>query len=301
MFNSPGLFIRSDISMKNFSFLSVLFTIFIFLAQTSPVIAVEKKKLFLSRLNSSSEVEENLKISIQTYLKKFLLESQGLEYNILSEEEISVIYKKIADAQKAGCNTEACYYQIGSAIDADDLIYGNLFGKETLTLTLNLIKRDRKTSKVSVEGVVIQSFSAKNMEYMLSEMVKKLMNLNYTIQKKSSTDIVIKYNNPQFLEVNLSDSIKSSEVQNEKLGSYFEEKIKNIDSLFINKKYTEALLEYEKLSAKMEEELGESSQKNLGSLKKMLINRILVTKKMLIKEKVLKIDLEVEKILGNKN
>ena len=126
------------------------------------------------------------------------------------------------------------------------------------------------------------------MEYMLSEMVKKLMNLNYTIQKKSSTEIVIKYNNPQFLEVNLSDSIKSSEIQNEKLGSYFEEKIKNIDSLFINKKYTEALLEYEKLSAKMEEELGESFQKNLGSLKKVLVNRILVTKKMLIKEKFLK-------------
>ncbi len=77
-----------------------------------------------------------------------ILEKHAKSYYIVSDENVLIMYKKVAELQRT-CDAETCLRQIAEAIDADEVVYGNLYSKNgMLTLSLNNLQRDRKTLKL---------------------------------------------------------------------------------------------------------------------------------------------------------
>jgi hypothetical protein len=89
-FSKIVLFI-GEFKMKKLFYIILLFTI--------GLSAAEKKKLYVSKVIPQGNVPESISNTIVSRIKLVLLEKYQKDYQIVSDEDISVMYKKAAELQ----------------------------------------------------------------------------------------------------------------------------------------------------------------------------------------------------------
>ena len=262
--------------MKNKSLVS-LFLILFFL---NPLFANTKKKLYLSKINVTQSVPGNIKTSIINRIKLNVLEKYEDKYQIVSDSDVALMNQKAAQLQKQGCSDEVCMKQIAEAIDADEIIYGDVSLEEgKIKFSLTNILRDKNTLQMSTKSIVEVKFSESDYDHYAKEATIKLLEPKYQI--KSPTLIfqdklelkAIDLGKTQSGTLSVLDfKTDDSSVQN--VVNFLREQIREGDELFAQKKYDSAKAKYEDVMRKIEEKVLPEKRKKIAKLEESVEERI---------------------------
>ncbi len=260
----------------------------------------EKKKLYVSKITSTKEVPESLQKSIVNKVKMAILEKYAKMYYIVSDEDVFIMYKKAAELQRT-CDAETCLRQIAEAIDADEVVYGNLYSKNgMLTLSLNNLQRDKKTLKMGSKSVVEESFPESQFDHFAREIANKAMDSSYKINKTPDFNMNIQITPVSFTKVEgveLSKiNLKTDDSVIQKNLDFFQKKIQEADLLYGGGKYKEARLEYQSIVQRFLEKIPPTTQEKMKDVVPSLQKRISNSVSMEYKLRIEKIDNEVEEI-----
>jgi hypothetical protein len=277
----------------------ILFTLYLTLS-ISLNADTEKKKLYVSKINSTKDVPESLQKSIVNKVKMAILEKYAKMYYIVSDEDVFIMYKKAADLQKT-CDAEKCLQQIADAIDADEIVYGNLYFKAgMLTLSLNNLQRDRKTLSMGSKSVVEETFPESQFDHFVKEIALKIVDSTYKINKNPDFTANIQITPVSFSKVEGVEltriNLKTDDSVVQKNLDFFQRKISEADLLFGAGKYKEARVEYQTIVKRFEEKIPSSTREKMKDVEISLQKRIINAVSMEYKIQIEAIDREVEEI-----
>jgi len=229
-----------------------------------------------------------------------ILEKYAKSYYIVSDEDVLIMYKKAAELQRT-CDAETCLRQIAEAIDADEVIYGNLYKKGTmLALSLNNLQRDKKTLKMGSKSVVEESFPESQFDHFVKEIASKAMDPSYKINKTPDFNMDIQITPVSFSKVEGVEltriNLKTDDSVIQKNLDFFQKKIQEADGLYSSGKYKDARLEYQNLVRRFEEKIPPSTREKMKDVIPSLQKRIANSVSMEYKLRIEKIDKEVEEI-----
>ncbi|AYV56755.1 DUF1566 domain-containing protein [Leptospira kmetyi] len=129
-------------------------------------------------------VDGNLNAGLETRFRNGIINSvlrnfEG-KYTIVDDESLSILYKKVAALQKLDCSDEICMKQIADAIDANEVISGNISSKNGLVyVSLRNQTRDSKTLNYSIKSTFQMEFPEFLLDYYAGESGKKLLDNRY--------------------------------------------------------------------------------------------------------------------------
>ena len=284
--------------MRIVLYITLLFTIGLY--------ANEKKKLYVSKVTPQGEVPATISNNIVGRIKLALIEKYAKEYYIVSDEDISVMYKKAAELQKT-CDAESCLRQIAEMVDADEIIYGKVTSAKNSTIQVSLtnLLRDKKTLRLDTKGIVEESFPESQYNHYIRELTLKCMDKGYTINRNVAfqTDIQItpiSFSRVEGVNLNKID-FKTDDALLKKFSGFFEKEIAEADALFSSGKYAEARKDYEGLLEKFNREVPPSKKSLLKDVEPSLKKRIGLSVAMYYKTRVETVDKEVEKLSKEKD
>jgi hypothetical protein len=166
----------------NYSFwllLSVFLSIFSLYSQA----VEEQKKLYISKINFSSSVPESIRSSLGNRIKLITIQRFGSKYRVVSDKDIALMNQKAAQLMKQGCDESVCMTQIADAIDADEIIYGDVFYENgSIVLSLTNLNRDKENFTLTSKSVVDLSFQEKQYEIYIKEITYKLLDPKYKME-----------------------------------------------------------------------------------------------------------------------
>jgi hypothetical protein len=260
----------------------------------------EKKKLYVSKITATKDVSDSIQKSVGNKVKMAILEKYAKSYYIVSDEDVLIMYKKAAELQKT-CDAETCLRQIAEAIDADEVIYGNLYTKGGLiSLSLNNLQRDKKTLKMGSKSVVDESFPESQFDHFVKEIASKAMDPSYKINKTPDFNMDIQITPVSFTKVEgveLSKiNLKADDSVVQKNLDFFQKKIQEADVLYGAGKYKDARLEYQSIVKRFEEKIPPTTREKMKDVIPSLQKRIANSVSMEYKLRIEKIDKEVEEI-----
>lgn len=152
-----------------------------------PITAAPKKKLYISKINFMQGVPLSIKTSLVNRLKLNFLEKLGDKYQIVSDSDVNLMNQKVAQMQKQGCSEEVCMKQIAEAIDADEMVYGDVFlDGDKIKFSLTNILRDSKTLSMSTKSIVEISFPESQYDFYVKEATYKLIDPKYKNEQTNS-------------------------------------------------------------------------------------------------------------------
>ncbi|PJZ55723.1 cag pathogenicity island protein CagA [Leptospira barantonii] len=156
-----------------------LLSIFI-VAETSA--QSKSSKIYVHKL----AVEGNLNAGLENRFRNGIINSvlrnfEG-KYTIVDDESLAILYKKVALLQKLDCSDEICMKQIADAIDANEVISGNISSKNGLVyVSLRNQTRDSKTLNYSIKSTFQMEFPEFLLDYYAGESGKKLLDNRYNL------------------------------------------------------------------------------------------------------------------------
>jgi hypothetical protein len=116
-------------------------------------------------------------------IKLNVIEKFGDKYYIVSDSDVALMNQKAAQLQKQGCSDEVCMKQIAEAIDADEIIYGDVSLEEgKIKFSLTNILRDKNTLQMSTKSIVEVKFSESDYDHYAKEATIKLLEPKYQIK-----------------------------------------------------------------------------------------------------------------------
>ncbi|HNQ98204.1 MAG: hypothetical protein QM472_15575 [Spirochaetota bacterium] len=141
------------------------------------------KKIYISSIQGSG-VPEPLAKKARERIEFALYENFGKKYRVLTDDDVKVMFKKAQAIMATGCTAESCQTEIADAVDADEIIYGELSRDGTvLRLTTRNLLRDRKSLAITKKSMVVLSFIDEELDHYAAEAAKKLIEPAYAIQK----------------------------------------------------------------------------------------------------------------------
>jgi hypothetical protein len=256
------------------------FTLLICFLLWIPLSANTKKKLYLSKVNVMQGVPAGIKSSIINRIKLNVLEKYEDKYQIVSDSDVALMNQKAAQLQKQGCSDEVCMKQIAEAIDADEIIYGDVSLEEgKIKFSLTNILRDKNTLQMSTKSVVEVKFSESDYDHYAKEATIKLLEPKYQIKapalvfqdKLELKAIDLGKTGSGTLSV-LDFKTDDSSVQN--VMNFLKEMVREGDELFEQKKFGEAQKKYEAVMQKIEEKVLPEKRKKISKFEESVIERI---------------------------
>jgi hypothetical protein len=164
---------------------NLLIGIAIFSSIIFPLSAEEKIYIFHFKVIGSKDKE--LESRVRNGMVLSILKNYPGKYKIMDDDSIQDLSKKLQKMQMAGCSEEVCIQELSQAIDAKELISGSI------TVDGNKLKFDfKKTQKddldfsQTLKSQVNEEFETSQLDYFLNESSKKLMEGNYTINRKNA-------------------------------------------------------------------------------------------------------------------
>ncbi len=260
-------------------YLKTLFVLLI-IVQLSPLHANAKKKLYLSKVNVVQGVPAGIKNSIINRIKLNVLEKYEDKYQIVSDSDVALMNQKAAQLQKQGCDDQVCMKQIAEAIDADEIIYGDVSQEEgKIKFSLTNILRDKNTLQMSTKSIVEVKFSEADYDHYAREATIKLLEPKYQIKaptlvfqdKLDLKAIDLGKTGSGTLSV-LDFKTDDSSVQN--VVNFLKEMVREGDELFEQKKYGDAQGKYEAVMQKIEEKVLPEKRKKISKLEESVVERI---------------------------
>ena len=111
--------------------ISMLFVSLLMVFASVPGVYANKLKLFINNLEAGEGISEVIANKTRDYFSLTIFENFNKVYQVVTDDDIKIMYKKAEDLQAAGCDDQACVLQIADAINADEIIYGtNRKGRE---------------------------------------------------------------------------------------------------------------------------------------------------------------------------
>ncbi len=257
-----------------------ILTVLLITILLSPLYANAKKKLYLSKINVQQGVPSGIKSSIINRIKLNVLEKYEDKYQIVSDSDVALMNQKAAQLQKQGCSDEVCMKQIAEAIDADEIIYGDVTLEEgKIKFSLTNILRDKNTLQMSTKSIVEVKFFEADYDHYAKEATIKLLEPKYQIKapalvfqdKLELKAIDLGKTGSGTLSV-LDFKTDDSSVQN--VVNFLKEMVREGDELFEQKKYGEAQGKYEAVLQKIWEKVLPEKRKKISKFEESLVERI---------------------------
>ena len=258
-----------------------------------------QERLFLRTFEAKEGITTQFAENFSDKLLLYFFEEGKGKYRVLNESDIKIMYQKAEELLKLGCNAEECLTQIAYAIDADIIIYGKL--EKTSEGEINVLAqsliRNKKTDELSKHSIVQISFYESQSDWFAKEIVKKLINPKYFIDKsKAPAEIKVQLSIkelklPQLKGLDLKVfEFKTTDETIANIINFSKDIIREGDNLFNNKEYSSAIEKYEDVIQRIETKLPETKQAKLTSFKNSVIERTVSSYAMLFKSKIEEID-----------
>lgn len=247
------------------------------------------KKLYISSIKAEG-IDEKLAKKARERMEFSLYENFGKEYRTLTDEDVKVMFKKAAEIMATGCNAESCQNEIADAVDADEVIYGELSRDgAALKLSARTLLRDRKTLSITKKAMLVLSFAEKEMDHYCSEAAKKLVNPAYAVQRppKAAFDEKISLKAIETEKVGEIKGIKgveglgiavmkftTTDESITKILAVLKNYIGEGDSSFKAGDYSEAVAKYSKVSERIEKAIRPESRNKMSSFEAEVKKRI---------------------------
>ncbi len=260
------------------------------------------KKLYISSITADG-VSAPLAKKVRERLEFALYENFGKEYRVLTDEDVRVLFRKAAELMATGCGAETCQRQMADAVDADEIIYGELTGDGTgLRLTARTLLRDRTTLSVTKKSMVVLSFAAMDLEHYCAEAAKKLVNPAYVVRgpAKTAFDEGVRITPVTIgAEVGLDVAVMTFTTGDEAVRGileYLKGLVKEGDDAFARKRYDEALGKYLAVIERAETKLTPQKRDALGDFMEGVGRRFDTAFAMKYKVAIGRLDAETAKL-----
>jgi formylglycine-generating enzyme required for sulfatase activity len=250
-----------------------------------------KKKLYLSKINVMSGVPDVVRNSIVNRIKLNVIEKFGDKYYIVSDSDVALMNQKAAQLQKQGCSDEVCMKQIADAIDADEIVYGDVIKEgEKVKFQFTNINRDKNTFSMTTKSVAEVAFFESQYDHFVREATFKLIDpkykINMNVEIKADDTISVKTINlgkVDGLDLSVLD-FKSNDSAIANILDYLKEELRKGDAFFTNKSYKEARENYQNVIQKVQSKLTSEKRSKLKSFEASIVDRIGSTYVISIKE-----------------
>jgi formylglycine-generating enzyme required for sulfatase activity len=250
-----------------------------------------KKKLYLSKINVINGVSDVIRNSIVNRIKLNVIEKFGDRYYIVSDSDVALMNQKAAQLQKQGCSDEVCMKQIADAIDADEIVYGDVLKEgEKIKFQFTNINRDKNTFSMTTKSIAEVAFFESQYDHFVREATFKLIDpkykINMNVEIKTDDTISVKTINlgkVDGLDLSVLD-FKSNDSTIANILEYLKEELRKGDALFRNKSYKEARENYNNVLQKIQSKLTTEKRSKLKSFEASIVDRIGSTYVISIKE-----------------
>lgn len=240
------------------------------IANMSTLSSQEKalKKLYISSMQASG-VPEPMAKKARERIEFALYENFGREYRVLTDEDVKVMFKKAQAIMATGCTAESCQTEIADAVDADEIIYGELSRDGgSLRLTARTLLRDRKTLAITKKSMVVLAFTDKELDHYASEAAKKLINPAYAVRKPTAiADEGVSLAAERLEEVKGLDiavmRFKSDDATIQTMITYLKGLVEEGDEAYGRKQYDVALEKYTAVLDRIKTRLTPEKQKKI--------------------------------------
>ncbi|MEJ5363426.1 MAG: hypothetical protein WHV26_15305 [Spirochaetota bacterium] len=224
----------------------------------------DKKKLYISTI-SVEGLPQNIIKQVRNTIEVTIYEKFA-DYRVITDDDVRVMYRKAEQLMASGCNADSCQQQIADAIDADEILYGDLVQKGDLcTFKGKCLIRNRNTLTIDVKSVVQYTFAQDEMEYYIAEITKKLLNPAYAIVKKAVKQEFALPELKPLKQITIEPVQFKTDDQLAQIVSIIKEKINDADEYYKQRKYKKAIEVYNDIITRIETKLtGERKQKLLG-------------------------------------
>jgi hypothetical protein len=224
-------------------------------------------------------VPAGIKTSIINRIKLNVLEKYEDKYQIVSDSDVALMNQKAAQLQKQGCSDEVCMKQIAEAIDADEIIYGDVSLEEgKIKFSLTNILRDKNTLQMSTKSIVEVKFAESDYDHYAKEATIKLLEPKYQI--KAPTLVFQDKLELKAIDLGKTQSgtlgvldFKTDDSSVQNVVNFLKEQIREGDELFSQKKYDNARSKYEDIMRKIEEKVLPEKRKKIAKLE-AIINQL---------------------------
>jgi len=241
--------------------------------QTATHAQQEKRKIYISGI-SVEGAPASMAREIRNIIEVTLYE-YGSQYRVITDDDIKVMYKKAEQLMAGGCTAESCQQQIADAIDADEILYGELTvqGDTGIFKGKNLV-RDRKSLQIDVKSVVQYQFAMAQKEYYIKEIAKKLIDSKYTIvAAKGREEIAPLALAPiSVKEITAIQFVTSDEGVN-RITAALKEEIEEGDALYAKNKYEKAIAVYQAVLDKIATKLTADKQMKVQDIRQQVAQR----------------------------
>jgi len=250
-----------------------------------------KKKLYLSKINVMAGVPDVIRNSIVNRIKLNVIEKFGDKYYIVSDSDVALMNQKAAQLQMQGCSDEVCMKQIADAIDADEIVYGDVLKEgEKIKFQFTNINRDKNTFSMTTKSIAEIAFFESQYDHFVREATFKLIDpkykINLNVEIKSDDTISVKTINlgkVDGLDLSVLD-FKSDDSSVSNILDYLKEELRIGDDLFNKKSYKEARVTYLNVLEKIKVKLTKEKRSKIKSFEESVVDRIGSTHVMSIKE-----------------
>jgi formylglycine-generating enzyme required for sulfatase activity len=250
-----------------------------------------KKKLYLSKINVINGVSDVVRNSIVNRIKLNVIEKFGDRYYIVSDSDVALMNQKAAQLQKQGCSDEVCMKQIADAIDADEIVYGDVLKEgEKIKFQFTNINRDKNTFSMTTKSIAEVAFFESQYDHFVREATFKLLDpkykININVEIKTDDTISVKTINlgkVDGLDLSVLD-FKSNDSTITNILEYLKEELRKGDTLFTNKSYKEARENYLNVIQKVQSKLTSEKRSKLKGFEASIVDRIGSTYVISIKE-----------------
>lgn len=270
-----------------------------FLSLSLNVFSQPLKKVYVFKIKVTGSQEKNIEKKIRNSIILNIINNFKEKYSIVDEDSLLELSQKLSKLQKYGCSDEICMQEISNAIDADEFISGEIYiEKDTYKVDMRNTQKNRETLETSIKSIVNESFYSFQLEYFLEEIVKKLINPSYAINKKnapfnfsrglkfSSFDFQSATKLPQISFQNKGD--KKFEILLDTLKSY----LLQADMLFSSKVYEKSLQSYKTILNTIQETTRTEDKQKLSEFLSITQERIRLTQSILLGNELSELDKE---------
>jgi hypothetical protein len=239
------------------------------------------KSIYVTSVNAP-EMDKNLVSKAQSLINIELLNKSEKKLKIYDDEMAFQLKKKLAQAQKMGCNETTCLQMIAESLDTDYILQSKMYqesgNKINLTLKKSLFDKDNASMILEIE--VTKSFYIPQMEFYISELIQKILKKEYSINDKNAPQVFdegINIGSTNKVEIKPLSTVKTESFQDERINE-----IINILKLserkaikyYNNNEYLKAIEEYNRIIYTLKTKITEEDKKLLENyLNSLLKNK----------------------------
>ena len=258
------------------------------------------KKIYISSIQGSG-VPEPLAKKARERIEFALYENFGKEYRVLTDDDVKVMFKKAQAIMATGCTAESCQTEIADAVDADEIIYGELSRDGTvLRLTTRNLLRDRKSLAITKKSMVALSFADTELDHYAAEAAKKLINPAYSVRKPPAiveegvSLSAVKLEEVKGLDIAVM-RFASGDATIQTMIAYLKGLVEEGDEAFNDKKYDGAIDKYTKVLELVKKKLSADKQARMADFTDGVLKRNETAYSMRYKTKIEEVDNELKK------